>query len=315
MKTILVVGQTPDIHIERVIQRLEEARARVVLLDRASRDSTVTLLPLASPGRTLFRSDEVEVSGDEIDAVWWRLKPHQEAEFGLPSGVEDAFRWREWKAVLTSLPYYLPDARWINRPENAQRASLKPYQLILARQCGMRVPQTCITNRVEDLEHIPEGEIIYKTLSSFIAPPDKIIYTNKVRRADVAASPDSVRLAPCLFQEYIPKAFELRVTVIDDQIFAVQIDSQALSDTRTDWRKNQFADGIYDHFAFSSEVEQQILGLHRKLGLTYAAYDFIMTDSGELVFLECNPSGQWLWQEEQLPDLRITSVLAAELAR
>ena len=31
--------------------------------------------------------------------------------------------------------------------------------------------------------------------------------------------------------------------------------------------------------------------------LNFGAFDFIVTPSGEYVFLECNPNGQWLWVE------------------
>ena len=33
------------------------------------------------------------------------------------------------------------------------------------------------------------------------------------------------------------------------------------------------------------------------MGLNFGCFDFIVTPSGEYVFLECNPNGQWLWVE------------------
>ena len=35
----------------------------------------------------------------------------------------------------------------------------------------------------------------------------------------------------------------------------------------------------------------------RRMGLSFGCFDFIVTPSGEYVFLECNPNGQWLWVE------------------
>jgi len=37
-----------------------------------------------------------------------------------------------------------------------------------------------------------------------------------------------------------------------------------------------------------------------ELGLVYAAFDLIETRSGDFVFLEVNPTGEWAWLEEQL---------------
>ena len=31
--------------------------------------------------------------------------------------------------------------------------------------------------------------------------------------------------------------------------------------------------------------------------LKFGAFDFVVTPTGEYVFLECNPNGQWLWIE------------------
>ena len=37
-----------------------------------------------------------------------------------------------------------------------------------------------------------------------------------------------------------------------------------------------------------------------ELGLRYGAFDFIRAPSGDLVFLELNPTGEWAWLEEEL---------------
>jgi D-alanine-D-alanine ligase-like ATP-grasp enzyme len=51
----------------------------------------------------------------------------------------------------------------------------------------------------------------------------------------------------------------------------------------------------------------------RRLGLTFGALDFVMTADGDLVFLEVNPNGQWLWLDDQL-DFGISEAVAAWLA-
>jgi glutathione synthase/RimK-type ligase-like ATP-grasp enzyme len=48
---------------------------------------------------------------------------------------------------------------------------------------------------------------------------------------------ESVASCPCLFQEYVPKTFELRVTVVLDDVFAAEIHSQQRMETRHDWRR------------------------------------------------------------------------------
>jgi glutathione synthase/RimK-type ligase-like ATP-grasp enzyme len=38
----------------------------------------------------------------------------------------------------------------------------------------------------------------------------------------------------------------------------------------------------------------------KSLQLSFGAIDLIQTPSGEYVFLEVNPSGQWLWIDDML---------------
>ena len=36
----------------------------------------------------------------------------------------------------------------------------------------------------------------------------------------------------------------------------------------------------------------------KEFGLNFGCFDIAVTPSGEFVFFECNPNGQWLWIEE-----------------
>jgi glutathione synthase/RimK-type ligase-like ATP-grasp enzyme len=49
--------------------------------------------------------------------------------------------------------------------------------------------------------------------------------------------------------------------------------------------------------------------MNAKLGLNFAAYDFIVTPNEEFYFLEVNPGGQWLWLEKKT-GLEISKALA-----
>jgi glutathione synthase/RimK-type ligase-like ATP-grasp enzyme len=49
------------------------------------------------------------------------------------------------------------------------------------------------------------------------------------------------------------------------------------------------------------------------LRLTFGAIDLIQTNTGEYVFLEINPSGQWLWLDDML-GLGISDTMADWLA-
>ncbi len=47
----------------------------------------------------------------------------------------------------------------------------------------------------------------------------------------------------------------------------------------------------------------------------FGAFDFALDANDVLVFLECNPNGQWAWLEEEHAGLPMTAALADLLAR
>jgi hypothetical protein len=118
---------------------------------------------------------------------------------------------------------------------------------------------------------------------------------------------------PIIFQEYIEKEYELRVTVADARVMAVRIDSQlAPGETKTDWRKYNIPKTPHSVYKIPDELAGQILNFHQLTGLRYSAFDFIKSPDGRYIFLESNPSGQWLWLEN-ITGLRITREIAVAL--
>src|SRR5438270_516853 len=64
-----------------------------------------------------------------------------------------------------------------------------------------------------------------------------VIFTTKVAEQALAKL-DGVRHAACIFQEYVPKKVELRVTVIGDKVFACEIHSQVHDASAVDFRRH-----------------------------------------------------------------------------
>jgi glutathione synthase/RimK-type ligase-like ATP-grasp enzyme len=100
------------------------------------------------------------------------------------------------------------------------------------------------------------------------------------------------------FQEMIPKALELRTTVVGRRVMSASIDSQASARAAHDWRR----DGLrlvqdWQPYELPRETEEKILRLMDYFGLNYGAIDIIVTPEGRHVFLEINPAGEFFWLE------------------
>jgi glutathione synthase/RimK-type ligase-like ATP-grasp enzyme len=210
---------------------------------------------------------------------------------------------REWLYIQDYLATVLKDVYCINPRVEASRTDNKLFQLACAELHGFKTPRTLISNNpdaVRDFVRSMNGNrVVFKTLAPYASPTGRTTYTTIVDEDKVEQFKDSLRLCPGVFQEFIAKQYELRVTVVESEVFAAQIDSNSALEVAVDWRRSS-SDDIYKEHTLSDAFRAQLLRLHADLGLVYGAYDFIVDSDGTPVFLEVNPSGQWYWLEQRL---------------
>ncbi len=188
---------------------------------------------------------------------------------------------------------------------------MKLYQKKLSLSCGLEIPETIISNSSNDLiKNFQTEDLIYKTLSSFFTN-NGVIYTNKVTKDDIQENSKSIFLAPGIFQAFIKKRHELRITIVGEKVFIAKIDSNRNLKTKIDWRYNQ-SESMFEPGELSSETQAKLLCFHKRAGLLYATYDFIVDLENREIFLECNPSGQWLFLGDYLGS-KITKEIAEYL--
>ncbi|MGH3720596.1 MAG: ATP-grasp ribosomal peptide maturase [Pseudonocardiaceae bacterium] len=246
---------------------------------------------------------------DEIRAIYYR----RPTGFRFPdhlSPEHQRFAKAEARRGLGGLLLTLP-VRWVSHPSRVADAEFKPLQLQLAAECGLRVPHTLITNDAAHVQEFAEqlpGPMIYKPLSAPSVHVDgelRLIYATRVDSS--ALGEGDIRLTANLFQEWVPKEYDVRLTVVGDRFFAVAI--HAGSDRAyIDWRSDYGA-LKYESIDTPEDVRYSIENLLGRLGLPFGAFDFTVTPDGEWVFLELNPNGQWGWIEDRT-DLPITTAVA-----
>lgn len=251
---------------------------------------------------------------ETFPSVWSRIKPIVASEIpGETSELAEKFCVYEWKPALSSLDTFLSKSFWINNSISNSKISQKPHQLSLAIESGLYIPNTVITNNYLDvLPLFEEGRVVYKTLSSFYTQGEAI-YTNEVSEALITKSAENITTAPGIYQTLIEKSHELRVMVVGENIFTVRINSQHNPKTTLDWRRQPLEE-MYEPDVLSKDTEHSLMKFHKKADIVYAAYDFVVDRYGRELFLECNPTGQWLWLESKLP-LNVCEAMANELSR
>ncbi|HET8682044.1 MAG TPA: hypothetical protein VFM54_09235 [Micromonosporaceae bacterium] len=335
---VVIVSCLADPHADAMMDKLHEMGHQPIRLNTDDIPLRATLSFDLGKGASSWRGKiALSESGrvvdlDNVRSVWWRRPgPY----FGLPTDLaEDEREFAKGETEHTFRgAWALLDCYWVSEPERIRRASLKIEQLQRAVTHGFEVPPTIVTTDPAEVRKFfadNGGDIVYKVLTDpFLGAPTlaakypdrpitepREVSTTRFQEENLAQL-DGVRLAPCLFQAYVPKRVELRVTVIGDELFPVEIDSQAHPGTTVDWRS--WDDGgfeiDYRKVDLPDELAERCLAYVRSYGLNFSAIDLVLTPDGRYVFLENNPNGQFIWIEKFVPELTMTDALAACLVR
>jgi glutathione synthase/RimK-type ligase-like ATP-grasp enzyme len=127
------------------------------------------------------------------------------------------------------------------------------------------------------------GEVLFTTRLESLKPGDR----------------QAVALAPVIYQSEIPKAYDIRATVVGERVFAAAIYSQDQRETEVDWRSGTRLDLRHEPISLPKDVIEKCLALTSALDLRYGAIDLVADGDGRHWFLEINPNGQWAWIERR----------------
>lgn len=312
---VLIFGSLLDPHVRRVAALIEAFGSPVAVFDPMDGGESRMTLHLTSEPTGVLKWEDQTIELSEVRSVWYRLKPIRDySHLPLPEFHDHKFVEREWMHVLEPLEELFPEWRWINPRPSSRRLQYKPYQLRLARECGFSIPPTVVGNDPDEILEFAATagtKLLYKALSSYFQPPDKLLYSRLICADEVRTKRENVEVAPGIYQSYVEKDYELRITVVGEDVFPVRIDSQNCEGAQEDWRREQLSLPCAPA-SLPPIVHERLLTFHKASGLVYGAYDFIVTPDGEHVFLEVNPSGQWLGFEEKT-GIPVSHRLAQEL--
>jgi glutathione synthase/RimK-type ligase-like ATP-grasp enzyme len=249
-------------------------------------------------------------------SIWYRRVRVPARPSGMDPGIYDFCVRESRNAFLGGI--LGQRCRWMSRPEAIWKAEFKPYQLDIAAALGFAIPKTLISNvpdSIRDFFSFCGQQMIAEPVRSGHMVQDGIdhaVYTTKIVAHDLECLEDAA-LAPTIFQECLPKRFDVRVTVVGKRIFAVAIDSQKNPDASIDWRRTSDPNLPHHRIELPAGLQEQVFTLMAELNLEYGALDFVLTPDGRFVFLEINPNGPWLWLDDML-SLGITTAVAEWLS-
>ena len=321
--TVLVLTNSVDgIHSDIVIDKLEALGVNIFRcdVDRLAKGDLAVNFAVNQDtfGFEMFTEDKKLLSTD-IKSVWYR-RPNR-LDSPIADIVQRKYAEIETNQFLEGLwSATIGGVFWLSNPVHLEQARKKVLQLKIARELGFTVPRTIITNDPEQVRQFLEfcgGRIIFKAIhNEMLDYEDKSFnIPTTLIGSEHLAKLELVKKMPSLFQEFIDKKYELRVTVVGDKSFPIMIDSQAHSETSVDWRNPDFIEKLkYTPVSLSQEIIDRCHAMLRTLGLEFGAFDFAVDKHGVCYFLEVNPNGQWYWLEH-LTGVLISDAIVAILAK
>ncbi|WP_199246147.1 RimK family alpha-L-glutamate ligase [[Phormidium] sp. ETS-05] len=285
MNTI-ILGNPKDVHAAHLHQALTAAGATVNYLDTHLFPTRLAMSwePETGVGTVTLPGGQ-RLNLKDIKSAFWRTL----GEVYIPEMQNvDSQRIAMMDAISTvrSLVQICP-ARWINSWRAYQFHKEKPLQLAKAKQLGVTIPPTLISNDVAKVTTFARSlkQAIFKPVhggahTQFVT--EKHLAPQRLQKV--------LTIAPVTIQEYIPGT-NIRTYVIGDVVYSAEIRSPAV-----DFREDLQAELI--PLDIPKSVQEQALAITRGFMMEWTAIDWRLTPKGEYVFLEANPSPMFIHFEQ-----------------
>jgi glutathione synthase/RimK-type ligase-like ATP-grasp enzyme len=324
---ILVIALRSDLHADSVVYHLNKKDVDIIRIDPTV-DKDIPQKMTITSGQIFKANFEFQNSKSinplECNGVFCRF-----AIDSLTSSSEDPLKYFTASEALCAFlaPLRMIESSyWINDPWIENRSDCKLFQSKIAQVVGLKIPEFIVSSNYDDLYSFYKGykNVIIKPLSdttlasankgfikhenldtnNFLAP-----YT---ARFTPLSKEDMVNLdgTPTLLQQEIVKKSDIRATVIDNKIFAVEMPYK--EGDAIDFRLNKYDD--IKEYNLPDSIKDKIIQLVKLLGLRFASCDLLLDKHDQIYFLESNVQGNWLWTETDT-NLPISENIANALLR
>lgn len=295
-KNILILTHRQGFEADSVIDELRKQRANVLRFntDDGDRVSNISYSISSNVNQLLMKCDQRTINPELITKAWFQ----QPFPFDISSTEEiEALQRANLMAAFSSIEEYL-NCEWINKPSSTIQASNKIRQLNIAKQIGMEIPNTLISNDPEEIrDFCKDNPRVMKNLASswyFSNGRLRAAYTKVVPGA-LLDRPETLEFCPIIYQEQIEKALECRVVSIGEKIFSVGSEPNQNS---IDIRRGNATGGNFVPIDFPQTEHDHLMKFKLKLGIDYCGADYLIDKNGNWIFLEANTYGAWWWVDQ-----------------
>jgi hypothetical protein len=254
----------------------------------------------------------------EKDDVVWLRQPDPPVQApvkadgqAFPSGYAAFFRALAY--MLEQLP-----VRCVNSYSASCLVRNKGVQLHLAAASGLKIPATLLSNcppAVRGFFDRNPSNAICKAFASHVWQQGSgdiaVTETFSLSREQLPPEDEVFTYAPAIYQQVVPKQFDVRTVLMGDRIYSFALRTPENS---LDWRHDAALHKVHVEIVSTpAGVEAGILCFARKTGVCFGSMDFAVDRNGDWWFLEINEQGQFLWVDHFLPQAGLQQKFCAFL--
>jgi glutathione synthase/RimK-type ligase-like ATP-grasp enzyme len=245
------------------------------------------------------------------DVVWVRRPQPSEINPKVSESdkkfAEGEYRWFQYSLI------YLIEAlsvRVVNKYSASRYINNKSVQILLAKKCGMHVPETLMSNSPAEVRRFLEKSLhrtICKAFFPHVWKKDSggvaVTETFEINAASLPSDDEVLTYAPAIYQQMVVKKFDVRMVLLGTTVY-----SYALHNPKgaLDWRQDA-GQGLVEVEVIDTppEVERAMLAFAQEAGITFGSADFAIDSDGKWWFLEINEQGQFLWLDQFNPKVNM----------
>ena len=315
---ILIVTNKSDVHCNPVIKHFSKNNDIFFRLNTEclieDYDFTFNYNNSGSYFEISNKKNGKKLHSRDIISVWERRPLAVELPSNIDKQIKEVME-QELDELLKWIRYDLSDFRSIgsaiwDRPNESKLRQMNIAKKILEEfNCSISIPKTLISNVKEEIikEFQNFKHLVIKPIGADgIELDDKFempFFSRKIDQNELKnISSKDIQICPTFIQNYVEKEYELRVTVVGSKFFSCKILSQLLplGEGKEDWREGYKIGLPQEWIETPIEIENFCNRFLEKINSSFGCFDFIKGMDNKYYFLECNPNGQWMWQEEEI---------------
>lgn len=288
---VLLISNRFDFSTDFIAVELAAQNIEFIRINRDElKDYVIEFDPITPEIKATHNDYSFIISNKHLKSIYYRAPTFLRDIFQNDLSEDEQLIRTQWAAFARSLCVF-ENVKWLNNPTDIYKAEIKPYQLFVANQLGIKIPKTIISNVTLTSNFDYQAIKSIDTAIVNNGENEGFVYTEIYKKNELTEVKYN---SPFFIQQGLVPKVDIRVTIVETEVVAIKITGNKEIDE--DWRryKNELN---YSIFELPKSVHDFCINFIKRLNLNFGAIDLVFHDN-EYYFIEINPTGEWSWLQK-----------------